>query len=291
LRNFGRAFKTRCVRRSRQSTGLDLDLIRGEAELITSPSVGVLLRRLRQLGMTLTQADDVEIALMEIPDPEKPGRVLYYEGSANYTPEQIPCVNEHSFEHPLFKMSQRVEMTDVLELDEANGTLGWRSTRMNAEVREPCSVRRALFACLGVADGFTLTIKAVRHSDKPFEELARVRLIHLQNVARALLRRCDLLQELCHALAKCELKSGLARKTNFGPDIFGLTTREAQVLQWVEVGKQDCEIASILGVSPRTIHTHVSALLRKLRCENRLQLIASRFGSLFAVENGGSPVG
>lgn len=51
--------------------------------------------------------------------------------------------------------------------------------------------------------------------------------------------------------------------------VAGITTREAQVLQWIIQGKRDAEIAAILDVSVRTIHKHVQRILKKLHVETR----------------------
>lgn len=54
----------------------------------------------------------------------------------------------------------------------------------------------------------------------------------------------------------------------------GLTLRESEVLWWVCQGKRDREIATILGLSHRTIHRHVCGILQKLAVENRAAAIA-----------------
>lgn len=48
-----------------------------------------------------------------------------------------------------------------------------------------------------------------------------------------------------------------------------LTLREAEVLEWVAVGKRNAEIAAILGRSVRTIEKHVQNILEKLGVETR----------------------
>ena len=53
-----------------------------------------------------------------------------------------------------------------------------------------------------------------------------------------------------------------------------LTTREAQVLEWVERGKSNHEIAEILGISRLTVKNHVQKILRKLDVQNRAQAVA-----------------
>jgi DNA-binding CsgD family transcriptional regulator len=49
----------------------------------------------------------------------------------------------------------------------------------------------------------------------------------------------------------------------------GLTVREADVLFWMTEGKQNPEIAIILGLSLGTVQEHVGNLVRKLGQENR----------------------
>lgn len=53
-----------------------------------------------------------------------------------------------------------------------------------------------------------------------------------------------------------------------------LTAREAQVLEWVERGKSNHEIADILSISRLTVKNHVQKILRKLEVQNRAQAVA-----------------
>jgi DNA-binding CsgD family transcriptional regulator len=53
------------------------------------------------------------------------------------------------------------------------------------------------------------------------------------------------------------------------------TPREADVLYWITEGKQNREIATILGISLYTVQKHVANLLRKLVVENRHALTVS----------------
>src|SRR5438874_11146561 len=48
-----------------------------------------------------------------------------------------------------------------------------------------------------------------------------------------------------------------------------LTTREAEVLNWVAHGKTDAQIAAILGTSTRTVQKHLQNVYAKLGVENR----------------------
>jgi DNA-binding CsgD family transcriptional regulator len=49
----------------------------------------------------------------------------------------------------------------------------------------------------------------------------------------------------------------------------GLTPRESEVLLWVSRGKQNSEIATILGVHTRTVTTHLERIYAKLGVETR----------------------
>lgn len=49
----------------------------------------------------------------------------------------------------------------------------------------------------------------------------------------------------------------------------GLSSREAEVLYWMTEGKQNREIATILGRSLGTVQEHVANIVRKLNQENR----------------------
>ena len=53
-----------------------------------------------------------------------------------------------------------------------------------------------------------------------------------------------------------------------------LTAREIEILNWVEKGKSNNEIAQILSISHLTVKNHVQKILRKLNVQNRAQAVA-----------------
>jgi transcriptional regulator EpsA len=53
-----------------------------------------------------------------------------------------------------------------------------------------------------------------------------------------------------------------------------LTLREREILNWVEKGKSNNEIAQILSISHLTVKNHVQKILRKLNVQNRAQAVA-----------------
>jgi DNA-binding CsgD family transcriptional regulator len=53
-----------------------------------------------------------------------------------------------------------------------------------------------------------------------------------------------------------------------------LTPRQREILELVGIGKSNAEIATVLGISMNTAKLHVSAILRRLDLENRMQAVA-----------------
>ncbi|MCV0403825.1 MAG: response regulator transcription factor [Chloroflexi bacterium] len=86
------------------------------------------------------------------------------------------------------------------------------------------------------------------------------------------IRQGDLPMSRAHAAT---VMSHLARGTRGGgeTDAVGdaLSAREREVLRLLAEGLTDREIASALSISPRTVESHVSSLLRKLGVRNRAE--------------------
>jgi LuxR family quorum sensing-dependent transcriptional regulator len=53
-----------------------------------------------------------------------------------------------------------------------------------------------------------------------------------------------------------------------------LSAREQEVLVWMAVGKSGWEIGQILGITKRTVDTHVESIFRKLGAANRAHAVA-----------------
>lgn len=51
------------------------------------------------------------------------------------------------------------------------------------------------------------------------------------------------------------------------------TTRESEIVRWIRHGKTNWEIAGILGISDKTVKTHVQNLLSKFDVKSRSQLV------------------
>ncbi len=58
---------------------------------------------------------------------------------------------------------------------------------------------------------------------------------------------------------------------------FGLTGREQEVLQLLGSGKRAPEIAAELGISPKTVSSHIQSIFRKLDVHSRAQAVARAY--------------
>ena len=58
---------------------------------------------------------------------------------------------------------------------------------------------------------------------------------------------------------------------------FGLTQREPEVLQLLGSGMRAYEIATELGISPKTVSNHIQSIFRKLNVHSRAQAVARAY--------------
>lgn len=71
-----------------------------------------------------------------------------------------------------------------------------------------------------------------------------------------------------------------ALTSDSGESFVPLSAREMEILEQVTFGKSNKEIAFLLGISHQTVKNHMTAILRKLRVDDRTQ------AAVFALKNG-----
>ncbi len=60
-------------------------------------------------------------------------------------------------------------------------------------------------------------------------------------------------------------------------DVYSLSSRETEVLEWIVLGKANSDISKILNISIYTVKNHVANILRKLGVDNRTQAVNVAF--------------
>lgn len=77
-------------------------------------------------------------------------------------------------------------------------------------------------------------------------------------------------------------KSIYHQKSQAVNDCAKLSSREAEIMKWIAMGKTNSEVATILGVSAFTVKNHMANILAKLEVCNRVQAIgrAKAYGYL-----------
>ena len=84
-------------------------------------------------------------------------------------------------------------------------------------------------------------------------------------------RECDLLNRMQPALANLYRMTSMTARMNRAQEsqLLSLTPREREVLIWVGAGKSNAQVATILGLSVRTVQKHLENSYVKLGVENR----------------------
>jgi DNA-binding NarL/FixJ family response regulator len=104
--------------------------------------------------------------------------------------------------------------------------------------------------------------------------------------ARDILSAIHLASRGLHVLPKTVREFGLEEAP--GPDL--LTPREADVLELLQQGRSNSEIAGVLHVGKETVRTHAPSIYRKLGVQNRREL-ASLGSAPTASSRAGRPSG
>jgi DNA-binding NarL/FixJ family response regulator len=94
-----------------------------------------------------------------------------------------------------------------------------------------------------------------------------VRGIRSGDLAMSRSMAADVIQHLATATNRPSTAGGSA-------EMAGVSAREREVLALLAEGLTDREIGERLGISPRTVETHVGSLLSKLGVRNRAQAAA-----------------
>jgi DNA-binding NarL/FixJ family response regulator len=191
-------------------------------------------------------------------------------------------------DHTVVRSGVRAEVGDLVDIvgeagDVAAAITGIRALRPDVvllDVHLPDGGGRAVLDAVA-ADHPTTRFLALSVSDAAEDVLAVIRGGAHGYVTKAI-SGADLYEAITrvHAgdayfsprLAGFVLDAFRGRTAGLDPDLDQLTRRERDVLRLVAAGYTYKEIGTRLSISARTVETHASAVLRKLRLANRREL-------------------
>jgi DNA-binding NarL/FixJ family response regulator len=119
-------------------------------------------------------------------------------------------------------------------------------------------------------DAIVATLRAGAHGFLLKSEEMETLLLGIQLVSRGSLAFSSQAARSVFARSQEILHSRPTRK----PSRRDVTPREAEVVHLIAEGRVDAEIATILGISVRTVQRHVGNVLNKLGCHTRSEAVA-----------------
>lgn len=206
--------------------------------------------------------------LLTVCAPLLPGAVVAFDqidtGTGDYFLDHTCPMDEADFslyferlqevyqQNPIYDYIQSGGTGPVVRLSELASRRQLYKTDFYQDIFRPLGLEHQL-TVLVPRDGWISTLTINRDRDIP----QRVTdLFHLAS------RHIILAHRNSHLLEAVHNALGSAR-----PD--SLTPREMEVFQWLQEGKRNAEIATILGCAPRTVDKHVEHILRKTAAETR----------------------
>lgn len=198
-----------------------------------------------------------DVALFQVFDRTAGRIVIRCSPEDAFTADEIAYYTAHSDEMPLVAYYARVADPNARRISDVVSQSAW----LASDYYRACLSRLAMPYCLGLpitVHASTVAAVSFNRSGADFTE-----------------RDCALLGAFGPHLRLAWQRHDdpwadgreLAARRCFRA--FGLSPRESEVLFWMTEGKQNREIATILGISIATVQEHVANLLVKLDQENR----------------------
>lgn len=198
-----------------------------------------------------------EVAVFQVLDRDN-RRILTRMSPENpFTPEEIAYYTAHSDEMPLVPYYARTGDTQARRMSDVIDTREW----LESNYYRTCLARLDLPHCLALPITVTESAVAALSFNRRGEDFT--------------LHDCELLDAFAphFRLAWERHENPWAGQRQFDARRrlceLGLSPRESEVLYWMTEGKQNREIAMILGVQLGTVQEYVGGILSKLGQENR----------------------
>lgn len=207
----------------------------------------------------MTRLIDAEVSVFQVLDRDS-GRIMTRMAPGNpFTPGEVAYYSAHSGDMPLVSYYARTGDPKARRISDVIGRREWLESRYY----RTCLQRLDLPHCLGLPITVDETIVAALSFNRRGADFS--------------MHDCELLDAFGphfrqawrrHENPWRDAKAvELSSRRRF--EALGLRPRESEVLYWMTEGKQNREIAVILGIQLGTVQEYVAAILDKLGQENR----------------------
>ncbi|MEO7413844.1 MAG: helix-turn-helix transcriptional regulator [Opitutaceae bacterium] len=173
-----------------------------------------------------------------------------------------PVFCEHMMDHPLLNAEIGAKLCQPVTFSDCQGNDAWRKSPLYHEYFVPLGVRHQV-ATLILREGEKAVGIGLNRARRDFDAGERALLALL---APHLSFHYRLALTLNAANGNGDIGIGPSVEKLAGPS---LTARERQVLHWIEEGKRNSEVATIMELSPRTVEKHLQNIFGKLGVETR----------------------
>lgn len=253
-----------CQTDCEQLLALSADLYENAPDLRWRP---LFFKRLRQLlaydfaGCHIMNAPKAEV-MQAFYEPAKPQVPLEHR-------EFWRIIQKHPLTSLLFEHTGRSWcMNDQIS------RVGFRQTEVFEVLYRPVGVDSEMSAVIPLGGGSDSAVMLIslHRSGKDFTARDRCVLdLLLPHVGKVGRRACDRSEEVAQPELDCDAFSRRLKESS----PWKLTSREAEVLYWLQQGKTNGEIGRILGISERTAETHALRSYPKIGVENRFGAIVA----------------
>jgi DNA-binding CsgD family transcriptional regulator len=228
----------------------EMNAARNHADFVSAVTAG--LSRLIRTDVCMLQLFDRKARRIRLKMiPEQP-----------FLPSEIDYYTTHTHEMPLVPYYETSGDTRARRLSDVTDIGLWRKSEYYRRCRQRQDLRHAIALPIAVDASVVAAISLSRR--------------HPDFTARD----CALLDAFAShfrlAWSRQQNPWRISRRQTQPRDAGTLTARETDILYWITEGKQNREIATILGLSLYTVQKHVANLLRKTGAENRHALTVSQ---------------
>lgn len=228
-----------------------------------------------------------EFATLSVCDLCTGHRQVMGQPGIRFSAGEIAAFDHHFFEHPLVRFHGLQGGRFTHRVGDSVGLNAFRNSALYADYYRVIGIQHVMAMPLAQSSDLLVSI-VFNRARREFSDRDRERLELLRPHLSYIYRQCCA-RSRADAAARGAFDSSSAPPmtppAGSLPQV--LTQREVEVLHWVAAGKTDKDIATLLGVSARTINKHLEHVYIKLGVETRTAAVMRAMSSRWGVAGAG----